>query len=119
MMTLEEFFVGYTKARQLFEALYRSATVMGPITLRVTKSQIAFQRRRAFAWVWIPAKYLRGKTAPLVLTLSFRRRDESPRWKEIVEPRPGYFTHHVELRLVKEIDAEIRQWLWEAWLNAG
>jgi hypothetical protein len=118
-MTLDEFFLGYKKSRQLFEAVYRIVQAIGPITVHVTKSQIAFRRRRALAWVWIPAKYLRGPSAPLVLTLAFRSRDRSPRWKEVSEPRPGRFTHHLELRFVKEIDAQVRQWLREAWLMAG
>ena len=87
--------------------------------IRVSKSQIAFRRRRAFAWVWVPQRYLRGRQAPLVLTLSFARKDESPRWKEIVEPNPGRFTHHLELRTSTEIDDEVRGWLKEAWETAG
>jgi predicted transport protein len=118
-MTLDEFFAGYKKARQLFEAVRRALDGLDPVTLRVTKSQIAFRRRRTFAWVWIPAKYLRGKPAPLVLTLSFKSRDKSKRWKEIVEPTPGHVTHHLELRFVAEIDAEVHRWLHEAWTAAG
>jgi hypothetical protein len=55
----------------------------------------------------------------LVLTLSLRRRDASPRWKEIVEPAKGRFTHHLELRSPDEIDAEVRAWLARAWSGAG
>jgi hypothetical protein len=59
-----------------------------------------------------------SKTAPLVLTLSFHKRDPSPRWKEIVEPYPGRFTHHLELYATNDIDDEVRNWLWEAWAGA-
>jgi len=34
-------------------------------------------------------------------------------------PRPGRFTHHLELREVDEIDAAVRAWIAEAWLLAG
>ena len=85
----------------------------------MTRSQIAFRRRVAFAWVWIPARYLRAHVVPLVLTLSFRHRDASPRWKEIVEPTPGRFTHHLELYAVTDIDDEVRDWLRNAWGAAG
>ena len=81
----------------------------------MTKSQIAFRRRKAFAWVWIPGKYLRGRTAPLVLTFVFRSRNASPRWKEIVEPAAGRFTHHLELYRTEDIDEEVLGWLREAW----
>jgi hypothetical protein len=118
-MTLEEFFEGQDKSRQLFEALRRMVDALGAADLRVTKSQIAFRRRKAFAWVWLPGKYLRGRPAPLVLTLSFRRRDASPRWKEIVEPSPGRFTHHLEVSSAQDIDDQVRDWLREAWLSAA
>jgi len=85
----------------------------------VTKSQVAFRRRRAFAWAWMPGAYLRGNYAPLVLTLSFRQREPSPRWKEVVEHYPGRFTHHLELRSTAEIDDEVRAWLQEAWSAAA
>lgn len=118
-MTLDEFFEGQEKPRQLFEALRCVVNAIGSAELRVTKSQIAFRRRKAFAWVWMPGKYLRGKPTPLVLTLSLHSRDASPRWKEIVEPSPGRFTHHLELYSINDIDDEVRDWLWDAWMTAA
>jgi hypothetical protein len=67
----------------------------------------------------MPGQYLRGKTAPLVLTLSFPGRNVSPRWKEIVEPTPGRFTHHLELHSVADIDDELGGWLRDAWEAGG
>lgn len=67
----------------------------------------------------MPGVYLRGQYAPLVLTLGLRRRHPSPRWKEVVEPAPGRFTHHLELNAAAEIDDEVRSWLREAWAAAG
>lgn len=119
MTTVEEFFMGQDRTKQLFETLCSSVDAIGTTELRVTKSQIAFYRRKAFAWVWMPGKYLRGKTAPLILTLGFRSKNKSPRWKEIVEPAPGRFTHHLELYAMNDIDDEVRDWLREAWSAAG
>lgn len=118
MMTLDEYFEGHDQARQIFQALRSMIRSMGATEVRVTKSQVAFYRRKPFARVWIPGKYLGGRGAPLVLTLSFPHRDPSPRWKEIVEPSPGHFTHHLELSSVEAIDEEVRNWLHEAWQNA-
>ena len=118
-MTLDEFFAGWDLPRHIFDALNQAIADLGPSELRVTKSQVAFRRRVGFAWAWVPGKYLRGDTAPLVLTLALRRRDGSPRWKEVVEPAKGRFTHHLELRSPDEIDAEVRAWLTEAWSGAG
>ncbi len=110
-MTLDEFFAGYDDSRILFETLRKAIEELGPAEIRVTKSQVAFYRQKAFAWAWVPDRYLHGKHAPLVLTLSFRYRDASPRWKEIVEPKPGRFTHHLELYSSADIDDEVRGWL--------
>jgi hypothetical protein len=118
-MTLDEFFAGRDLSRRIFDALSRAIAELGPAELRVTKSQVAFRRRVGFAWAWVPGMYLRGEQAPLVLTLSLRRRDASQRWKEIVEPAKERFTHHLELRGPDEVDAEVRAWLAEAWSGAG
>ncbi|HQE93251.1 MAG TPA: DUF5655 domain-containing protein [Anaerolineae bacterium] len=114
-MTPEEFFEGHDLSMHLFEAVRGALGAIGSAETRVTKSQIAFRRRKAFAWVWMPGKYLHGSRAPLVLTLSLSRRNASPRWKEIVEPSPGRFTHHLELYALADIDDEVRNWLREAW----
>ena len=117
-MTLDEFFAGRTEARAIFDELSCSVESIGPAEVRVTKSQIAFRRRTGFAYAWTPDRYLRGDTAPLVLSVSLRRRDESPRWKEVVEPASGRFMHHLELRAPEEIDADVIAWLAEAWTEA-
>jgi hypothetical protein len=114
-MTLEDFFAGKPVALALFELVRCTLDAIGPSSTRITKSQIAFRRRRAFAWVWCPDQYLRGRTAPLVLSVSLPRRDGSPRWKEVVEPAPGRFMHHLELFDSAEIDGEVSTWLQRAW----
>lgn len=114
-MTLDEFFVGHEASRPIFEALREAIEELGPAEVRVTKSQVAFHGKKAFAWAWVPDRYLRGQHAPLVLTLSFRYRDPSPRRKEIVEPQPGRFTHHLEFCAAADIDEEVVVWLQAAW----
>jgi len=118
-MTLDEFFQGYDESRPLFDALREMIANIGPTEMRISKSQIAFWRRKAVARVWIPARYLKREAAPLVLTLGFDHRDGSGRWKEIVEPAPGRFTHHLELRSTGDIDEQMRDWLQQAWINAA
>ncbi|MCL4861916.1 MAG: hypothetical protein KJZ93_21035 [Caldilineaceae bacterium] len=117
-MTVDQFFVGREESHRIFAALRAAIDACGPAEVRVTKSQISFRRGRAFAWAWTPDRYLHSAHAPLVLTLSFSRRNDSPRWKEIVEPTPGRFTHHLELYTEADIDSEVRCWLEEAWYSA-
>lgn len=114
-MTLDKFFGDNLLSKRLFDVIRELVESLGDVDIRVTKSQIAFRRRRAFAWVWMPGQYLTGNVAPLVLTVSLPWRDASPRWKEIVEPSPGRFTHHVELFEVSDIDPQVSAWLRQAW----
>lgn len=118
-MTLDEFFGEHDDSRALFEAVRTCVVSIGDAGVRVSKSQVGFYRRTGFAYVWMPGQYLGETDVPLVLTVALRRRDASPRWKEVVEPAPGRFTHHLELRSSDEVDAEVRDWLAEAWALAG
>jgi hypothetical protein len=114
-VTLTAFFRGRNEARAIFEAVREAAAAIGRFDVRCTKSQVAFRRRVGFAYVWLPDMYLDRADVPLVLTIGLRRRDGSPRWKQIVEPAPGRFTHHLELRSPDEVDDEVVAWLREAW----
>jgi hypothetical protein len=123
-LTLDEFFRGRDESRRIFEALREAVTAIGPAEVRVTKSQIALRHRIAFAWAWMPDVYLGPGHAPLVLTIALRRRDPeysrapSLRWKQVVEPVPGRFIHHLELYSAEAIDDEVCAWLAEAWQAA-
>jgi hypothetical protein len=118
-MTLDEFFAGQDVARQIYDTLSSAMDAVGPAQVQVTRSQVAFRRRKAFAWAWTPGRYLRGTYAPLVLTVALRRRDASARWKQVVEPAAGRFTHHLELYALADIDEAVISWLREAWAAAG
>ncbi|MBN2840322.1 MAG: hypothetical protein JXP37_05125 [Coriobacteriia bacterium] len=118
-MTLETFFGAHDDSRLLFDAVRAHVEDIGDVEIRVTKSQVAFARRIGFAYVWMPGQYLGETDVPLVLTVALRRRDTSPRWKQVIEPTPGRFTHHLELRSSAEVDAEVHDWLAEAWALAG
>ena len=100
----------HPESSELLDRVRAAIRDLGPATEEMTKSQVSFRAGAPFAWAWAPAQYL-GRGAPLVLTVVLPNRDESPRWKEIVEPSPGRFTHHLELRSVTEVDAEVAGWL--------
>lgn len=115
----EAYFQGFHESRMLFDLLLPHIEAAGESEMVVSKTQISFRRRRAFAWVWIPEKHLGRRMAPLVLSVSLPSRDPSPRWKEIVEPYPGRFMHHLELFSPDEIDEAVRAWLRTAYECSG
>jgi hypothetical protein len=44
--------------------LQAAIAALGPAEMRVSKSQIAFRRRKTFAWAWVPGRYLGRGHAP-------------------------------------------------------
>lgn len=118
-MEIDAFFRGDDAAFAIHQAVQGAVERLGAAEVRVSKGQIGFYRRRPFAATWRPDQYLGPGQAPLVLSVYLRRRDDGPRWKEIVEPAPGRFTHHVELWSAQDVDAFIESRLAEAWAEAG
>jgi hypothetical protein len=113
-----DFFRLAPEGYSIFSAIDSAVSAIGDAERRISKSQIAFYRKHPFAAVWLPNQYLLGEHPPLVLSIFLRRRDRSPRWKEVVQPRPARFTHHLEISRAGEVDDEVKDWLREAWLGA-
>ncbi len=58
--TAEHFLDGFPDELKLHTALEASARDIGDASVHVTKSQIAFRRRNAFAYLWRPEQYVNG-----------------------------------------------------------
>jgi hypothetical protein len=117
MATPEQFFQGSPTGLALYVAVAEAISLIGPADVRVTKSQIAFRRRKGFAFVWRPDQYL-NSAVPLVLSFGLPYELHSPRCKEVVHVAPKVWMHHVELRDRRQVDAEIRGWLAVAYEKA-
>lgn len=102
----------YRRVQGLLDAL-------GACELRVARTQVGWARRRGFAVLWMPGRWLRDPQAEVVLTITSDHLMESPRWKEVVAVRPGLVTHHLELRSVADIDSEVSTWLADAYRAAA
>lgn len=98
--------VGIETFRRVHDALLTSHP---NVTIRVTTSQVAFRRRRGFAFLWKPDQYLRRPAAPVVLSIAANSRIESPRFKEVVHPGP--WMHHLEVNDAEDVDSEVLNWL--------
>ena len=117
--TPEEHLAGHPLALAVLARVREILEAAGPVTVRVTRSQIAFRRDRGFAYLWLPGRYLAHPGADIVLSIALGRRDGSPRWKQVVEPAPGQWMHHLEIRDVDDVDDEVAAWLREAAARAG
>lgn len=115
----EAFFADSALGLSAYRRLQRLLDGLGASDLRVSRTQVGWTRRRGFAFLWRPGRWLPHPTAEVVLTLASDHRIESARWKEVVEVRPGLFTHHLELRSVDDVDSEVSAWLADAYRAAG
>lgn len=105
----------YPDALPLYEKVRDHLLTLDGVTVEATKTQIAFRARRRFAFLWIPAIALRRGPPDLYLTFDLPRALTSPRIKEIVELPRRRFTHHMLLQRKRDLDAEAKGWLREAY----
>ena len=113
-MTPEEPFAGHPLALAVLDVVRSLLAPYDDVQVRTTTSQVGFRRRRGFAYLWLPGRYLARPAADVVLSVVLDRRDGSPRWKEVVHPSPAHWMHHLEVTAVADIDDEVAGWLREA-----
>ena len=113
-MQPEDFFAGHPDAQAVFEKVLAALTSLGPVQVRTSKSQVAFCRKRGFAFLWLPGRYLSKPTAEVVLSIALGRHDPSARFKQVAHPAPSQWMHHLEIRDVADVDDEVVGWLREA-----
>ena len=89
----------------------------GGEVVTVAPAEIAFRRRRGFAYVWRPGQYVTSDV-PAVLSIALPREVTSDRIKSVAHPATTVWMHHIELRGVPQLDDEVRAWLAEAYENA-
>jgi hypothetical protein len=117
MSSPEQFFEGSPAGLSLFRAVADAISTIGTVDMRVTRSQIAFRRRKGFAFVWRPDRYVTSEV-PAVLSIGCAKEISSPRLKETVQVAPNVWMHHLELRHPDQLDAEVRGWLATAYEDA-
>jgi hypothetical protein len=80
------------------------------VEVSTTRSQVALRRRTGFAYLWYPGRYV-GSEVPAVLSVALPDRLDSPRFKQVGNPAPGVWMHHLELDDPGQVDAEVLGWL--------
>lgn len=103
----------------VFQRVAQIVQEQGGAELRVAATQLGWARRRGFAFLWSPRRWLGERGAEVVLSFDLSRRDASPRWKQVVQVRPGRFLHHLEVRSIDEVDDEVARWAVEAYDGSG
>ena len=119
-VTPEQFLAGTDSGVAVFRWVRRVLADGGfDFTVSTSKSQVAFRRRRGFAYLWLPGQYLRRPNAVVVLSIALGRELPSSRFKEMTRSAPAIWMHHLEVNSVDELDDEIAAWLRESAETAG
>ena len=114
-----EFFAGYPLGQSVYEKVCAILDRLGSYEVRVSKSQVAFRRRRGFAYLWRPGQYLAKPAAEVVLSIALGRALHSDRFKEVAHPTSRQWMHHLEIHAMGDLDDEVAGWLREAAQRAG
>jgi len=108
VVPLDSHFAEAPQLRAVFDAYLAAAELNGPVTVNATKSRVSLQARMRFAGIERPRK------RHLVATFVLVRAIESDRLKVgFIAPR--YYVHRLVLRTPRDVDAEVRAWLAEAY----
>lgn len=114
----EDLFRGFSEGLAICHRVQQVSSTIGTASVAVTKSQLVFRRRRGFAYVWRPGRYV-NSDVPAVLSLALSHEITSDRFKSVVHPSKNIWMHHIELRDINQVDDEVRGWLQDAYSSAG
>ena len=112
--TAEGFFAGSELGLATLARVRDVLATHPDVSERTTRSQVAFRRRRGFAFLWRPEQYLNHPEAEVVLSLGLSHRLGSSRFKEVAHPARTTWMHHLEVHEVGDLDDEVAGWLREA-----
>jgi hypothetical protein len=111
-MSLEEYFAtGPERERPIFEAVMRHLEAVGPVHVEPVSVGIFLKRARSFA-------ELRPMRQWVALSFSLPYRAQHPRITRKVQSYGRHYFHVVNLRSADDLDAQILQWLTEAYLQS-
>lgn len=113
-LTPGDYFGDSRLGREVYSAVHEALQQCGDVSVRTTKSQVTFRRRRGFAYIWLPGMYLSKPDAEVVLSIALDRRLDAERFKEIAHPSTFIWQHHLEVHDAADIDDELAGWLREA-----
>jgi hypothetical protein len=109
MPTVDEHFAGKSGGlRALYDRLVAFAEELGPVGQDPKKTSIHLNRTTAYAGVAVRKEYL-------VLTIKADRPFDSPRVVKSEQTSAKRFHHEVKLAAPKDLDAELKGWLTEAY----
>lgn len=100
----------------LEDRLVEKCEPLGPLVIRVQKTQVTFSNRYNFACASLPVRRRHDWPKPcLMVTFGLGRRLDHPRVVVATEPYPNRWTHHVLVTCPEDVDDELMGWLLAAY----
>lgn len=112
---LAVFFGKNTRSGALFDQIMErlQAEFPGLHVLKVGKTMINLGDSRTFFYISLPRQAARRNEA-LLISLGLDRPIQSPRIRDVSQPYPGRWTHHILIGGAEELDEELLSWLRQA-----
>ncbi len=115
LWTVDQLFAGKPIQFRLYRHIGSFVEALGPVAIRVTKTQVSFASGRQFAWVWLPIEWAKHRPPnSLVLSFALGKQLTHPQIVQAVEPYPGRWMHHIILQEESDLNEDVRGWLAEA-----
>ena len=105
---IAQFFRGRDTSLQLFNILRKLIERTRSPKIEVSKTQISFGELYKYLWVWLPQKWIKKRREnSITLTIATDKKIKSDKIEESVQPKKGYWTHHLIIENKKDIDKEV------------
>lgn len=112
---IAKFFHGRDVSLKLFKRLRKLIERKRSPKIEVSRTQISFGEDYKYIWVWLPQKWIKKRSKnSITLTIVTGKQMSSERIVESVQPRKGYWTHHIIIEDAKDIDKEIETLIQES-----
>lgn len=113
---IARFFIQHEDAKPLFDGIAVRLLERFPETaFKIQKSQIACVSVKTYAALWFPIHPIKDHPdTKLILSFGLDEKIEDPRIREVNEPYPHRYMHHILLSSADELDATILDWLEKA-----
>lgn len=102
------FFHGRDAALELFQQLRSVIEKQCTPKITVSKTQIAFGEDYKYLWVWLPQIWIHKRPEDsITLTIVTGEKLTNKRIVESVQPKKGYWTHHILIEDKNQIDSDV------------
>jgi hypothetical protein len=110
-----KFFHGRDASLRLFKRLRKLIERNRSPKIEVSNTQISFGEEYKYIWVWLPQTWIKKRSeSSITLTIVTGKKKHSDKIEESVQPKKGYWTHHIILENGKDIDKEIEDLIQES-----